>query len=260
MEVIVTIYAAVFGLCFGSFANVLIYRLPRGESVVKPPSHCPACDRRLAAADLIPVLSFLLLRGRCRYCKARISPRYPLVEAACALLFAGMALYTGPALSLIPLCLLAFVLLCVSGADIDTREIPDGLVVFGAVCGILWVAASFVLPTGAPLWSDALLGALAGASPLFLIDRLTILLLKKDGFGYGDIKLMAMAGLYLGWKLALVSLLFAVVAGGLFGAVLMIIRRVEKGAYLAFGPFLSAGVLASLWFCRPFLDMLFSGW
>lgn len=257
MLTLAIIYAALFGLCFGSFANVLIGRLPKGGSVVSPPSHCDACGRRLEARDLIPVLSWLLLRGRCRFCKERISPRVPAVELGCAILFVCVTAHTGPDISAVPLCALAFTLLCVSCIDADTCEIPDGLIIFGSSVGIVWVIISIFMDTGAPAWHDALLGAFCGAAPLFLIDRLSLLLLKKDGFGYGDVKLMAMAGLFLGWKLAFVSLFFAVVAGGAYAAFLLISRRAERGAYLAFGPFLSAGVIAALWFGQRFLELMF---
>lgn len=257
LQTITTIYALLLGLCFGSFANVLIYRLPLGQSIVQPPSHCPSCDNRLTALDLIPVLSWLFLRGRCRYCGERVSARYPIIETICAALFAGMAVYAGPSPAVLPLCVLAFVLLCVSCIDMQTQEIPDGLLLLSAGFGIVWVTASHFLSLGAPVWHDALLGALAGALPLFLIDRVSILLLGQDGFGYGDVKLMAMAGLFLGWQSALLSLFFAVVAGGIFGAALLLTHRAEKGSYLVFGPFLAAGVLAALWFGQPLLDLVF---
>lgn len=256
LQVLTAIYSILFGLCFGSFANVIIYRLPRRESIVKPPSRCPACGRRLAAADLLPVLSWLFLRGRCRYCNERVPWRYPVVELACASLFAAIAAYSGTEVKVIPLCALAFMLLCVSVIDIDTLEIPNGLLIFGAAVAVVWVASSHFLRLGAPEIRDSLFGSLAGALPLLIIDRLCLLLLKKDGFGFGDVKLMAVAGLYLGWKPALVSLLFAVVSGGIFGAVLLA-RRAKQGTYMAFGPFLSMGVLAALWFGKPFLDALF---
>lgn len=260
LQTITVAYATLFGLCFGSFANVVIYRLPRGESIVMPPSHCPACGRRLSAADLVPVLSWLFLRGHCRYCGAPVAWRYPAVETACAALFAGMAVYTGPQLHVVPLCALAFMLLCVAVIDYDTQEIPDGLLIFGAVTGILWIGASYLLHIGAPSVLGGLLGAIAGALPLLLIDRISLLLLKKDGFGYGDVKLMAVAGLYLGWALTLTALLFAVVGGGIIGAILLTRQgknRNENGTYMPFGPFLAAGVLASLWFGERFLAALF---
>ena len=251
-------YAFLFGLCFGSFANVLIRRLPRGLPVITPPSACPECGQRLRAWDLVPVLSWLVLRGRCRYCNGPVSVRYPAVELLCGLLFAGMALLT-PTLSAIPLALFAFVLLCVSAIDIDTREIPDGLLVFGGVVGVLWVALGRFAPAAFPLVpgiAGAALGALAGGLTLFLVDMLVLLLAKKYGFGFGDVKLMAMAGLFLGWQLVAVAFVFAFVSGGAFAAFLLLTRRAKRGDYLAFGPFLAVGCLCALWWGRAFIGLL----
>ena len=259
LENLTKIYALILGLCLGSFANVAVCRIPRNESVLSPPSRCLKCGRRLAITDLIPVVSWLLLRGRCRYCGERIALRYPVTEATCALLFFGMACYTGANLSVIPLCVLTFVLLCISLVDIETQEIPDPLLIVGAAAGLLWIAVDTVFvrfDLFAPHWADALLGAVAGAAPLFLIDRIAIILLGKEGFGFGDVKLMLMAGLFLGWKLALVSLLFAVIAGGAFGAYMMAAKKLERGSYMPFGPFLTIGSLMSLWFGPAFIRLL----
>ena len=253
------IYVLIFGLCFGSFANVVIYRLPRKLSIIMPPSHCPACNKRLAARDLFPVISWMALRGRCRFCGVCISLRYPTVEAVCAGLFFAMARFAGMSLSTLPLCLLAFVLLCVSFIDWDTQEIPDGLLIFGFLVGLAWLGAAWFSPAlfpFAPLWHDALLGLLAGALPLFLLDQLTLLLVKKDGFGFGDVKLMAVLGLFLGWQMTFAAFFFAFVAGGTYGAFLLITRRAEQGTYIAFGPFLCAGSLLALWFGKPFIKLL----
>jgi leader peptidase (prepilin peptidase)/N-methyltransferase len=158
---------------------------------------------------------------------------------------------------LVPLCLLAFSLLCVGIIDSQTQEIPDGLVIFTAAVGILWVGGSFFFPSlGAPVWFDALLGAIAGAAPLFAIDRLCLLFLGKPGFGFGDIKFMAAAGLFLGWQLSLTALFFAVIIGGLLAGVLILTRRIKSGSYVAFGPFLCAGILLSLWFGNPFWGVM----
>jgi len=257
MRLYVMLNAALFGLVFGSFANVVIYRLPRGESIADPPSHCPSCGKNLAFIDLIPVFSWLFLRGRCRYCRLKISWRYPAVEALCAALFFGMAAHAGPRVSVVPLCALAFTLVCVSVIDADSQTIPDGLIITGAVFGVAWVIASNFFDLGAPSVTDALLGAVAGAGPLFLIDRVCLLLLKKDGFGFGDVKLMLMTGLFTGPRLAFASLVFAVVAGGLFGCALIVTGRIKKGGYFAFGPFLAAGVIAALWFGNPAIEFLF---
>jgi len=258
LENLMKIYAVLFGLCFGSFANVVIYRIPRGESIVSPPSRCPQCGRRLTLIDLIPALSWLILRGRCRYCKVRVSCRYPVVEIMCAALFIGNVIFMGVGWQVIPLCVLAFVLLCIAWIDFDIQEIPDGLVIAGAVAGILWVIAGVIFPdVDSPVWHDALLGAVAGAAPLFLIDKLTMIFAGKEGFGFGDVKLMAMAGLFLGWQLTLVSLLFAVVSGGVLGAVLLASKKVKQGGYMPFGPFLAVGIIASLWFGEKFIGVLF---
>jgi len=172
-------------------------------------------------------------------------------------------------------------LLSVSVIDADTQEIPDGLLIFGAIVGAIWVIVGNLLPFvydkifshwssvfglrtdylfitafNAPIWYDALLGALAGAAPLFIIDRFVMLTLKKDGFGFGDVKLMAVAGLFLGWRLTLVSFFFAFMLGGLIMGFLLAIKRVEKGSYLAFGPYLSAGVLLAMWFGEGFMRLV----
>jgi leader peptidase (prepilin peptidase)/N-methyltransferase len=173
------------------------------------------------------------------------------------MLFFFMALYAGISLSLFPLCLFAFVLLCVSVIDAKTQEIPNGLLIFGAAVGAVWVGAGCFLPAlDSPPLTDALPGILAGGLPLFVIDRLVLLLIKKDGFGFGDVKLMAMAGLYLGWELTLAAFFFAFIAGGGYGAFLLATRRAGRNEYIAFGPFLCAGALAALWFGESFLYLL----
>ena len=243
-------YAAIIGLCFGSFANVLVYRLPRKLSVVRPPSACPACGKRLRLWAMIPIVSWLFLRRRCCYCGIRISVRYPLVEMICAILFVGMIVFVS-GLSVIPLSFFAFILLCITLIDWEIQEIPDGLIIAGTAVGFLWVAAAFFAPNllhSAPNWHEALLGVLAGGLPLLVLDRISLWLLKKDGFGYGDVKLMAMAGLFLGWQLIFAAFFFAFITAGCYAAFLLLSGRAKRGAYIAFGPFLCAGSLFALWF------------
>jgi len=251
-------FAFIMGLCFGSFGNVLIYRMPNNASILSPPSYCPGCKNRLKPSDLIPVISWIILRGKCRFCKKSISVRYPLIELASGLLFLVSVLFTA-SLSAIPIAIFLFILLVVSMTDWDTQEIHDKVLIFGSIVGVLWsgFGGHDFFPY-APHWTDALLGVVAGALPLFLIDRITILLLKKDGFGYGDVKLMAMVGLFLGWQLTLVAFVFAFMFGGLFGAFLMLTKKVGRGSYIAFGPFLCAGTALSLFFGEVFIAMLFN--
>ena len=259
MDVIWIVCGFLLGLIIGSFANVVIYRLPRGRSVVWPSSACFHCARRLAAWELVPVFSWLVLRGRCRSCGEPISGRYIFVELLCGVLFAAMVLHT-PTLSAVPLMSFAFVLLTVSFIDWDTQEIPDGLLLVGGVAGLVWVAVGWLSPhlrPYSPCWRDALLGVLAGALPLLIVDRLVIILLKKDGFGYGDVKLMAMVGLFLGWQLTLMAFFFAFVSGGAYATYLICTKRAQRGDYLAFGPFLCFGSVVSLWFGWDFIRWIF---
>jgi leader peptidase (prepilin peptidase)/N-methyltransferase len=259
-DIFYIVSALIVGLCFGSFANVLIYRLPKGLSIVKPASACPSCGKKLKPIDLFPVFSWIFLLGKCRACKKKISPRYLFVELLCGLLFASMA-YFSTTLSAVPLAIFVFVLLTISFIDAEIQEIPDGLVITGAIAGIFWVAGGHFMPEFFPHaqpWQDALLGIVAGAAPLFIIDRITLLLIKKDGFGYGDVKLMAMVGLFIGWELMLVAFLLSFISGAIFAVWLMVAGKAKRGGYMAFGPFLCIGTIAAFWVGEFLLDWYFS--
>lgn len=228
----------VSGLVAGSFLNVCIWRLPRGESVVFPPSHCPACGRRLAWRDMVPVLSYVFLRGRCRYCGGRISPRYPLVEAVTGAAFLFLLFRYGPAPGLAAALVLTCVLEVAAFVDLEHMRIPNGLLLAGAVAGFL-----LNLLPGGPGLREMALGAVAGAGPL-----LAVVLASRGGMGWGDVKLAAVAGLYLGWRLALTGLFLGVLAGGVAAAGLLITRRVRRRDPIPFGPFLAAGFwVAMVW-------------
>ena len=245
------------GLSMGSFANVLVYRIPKQISIIRPSSKCPSCEVPIAFYDLLPLVSWAVLKGRCRHCNANISLRYPFTELACALLFMGMALFT-MSLSVVFLSVFGFVLLTVSLIDWDTQELPDGLLLVAFITGVLWVAAGHFtnLFPKSPGFFDAGLGILAGAAPLLVIDRLVLALAKKDGFGYGDVKLMAVAGIFLGWSAVIVAFFFAFISGGVYAVYLRVTGRAEPGAYLAFGPFLCGGVIAALWFGQVFWNLI----
>jgi leader peptidase (prepilin peptidase)/N-methyltransferase len=237
------------GLCVGSFLNVCIYRIPNKISIRKPPSHCPECKARLSAAELVPVASWLLLRGRCRHCGKPISPHYLGVELLTGALYL-ICWWRLPRLeALVPALVLTGVLVASAFIDAEHSIIPNGIVLFGAVAG-----AVCAVTTGRPAARDALLGALAGGAPLMAIDVVSRMILRKDGMGGGDVKLMAMAGLFLGWKAVLLALVLAVAAGGLAGAVLLALRVMKKGDYFPFGPFLAAGCFVSLAFGSGILE------
>ncbi len=254
MIVFFAVVTFIFGLLIGSFLNVCIYRIPIKMSIVAPRSHCPVCKHQLNALDLLPVLSWICSLGKCRYCGDRFSIRYMFIELGTGALFLAGYLWFDLSWMLLAYMVLTSVLLVVAFIDIDHGIIPDELVIFGMVASIPLIAFGIVPGYQSGFWSnalDALLGLLAGAVPLILIDLMARWLLKRDGMGGGDIKLMAMVGLFLGWKLTLLALLIAVYAGGLVGIVILIRKRRQqknsndeednKGITMPFGPFLALG-------------------
>jgi len=244
-----SIYAGVlvflFGTLMGSFYNVCIYRIPNSMSVVKPPSHCENCSHPLAPLDLIPILSWVLLGRKCRYCKAPLSVRYPLIELLTGVLF--VLLFIKFRLSWQFLLYLAFIsiLIMVAFIDIDHRYIPDRFVLIGLALG----AGSLFIPMIS--WQDSLFGGLIGGGSLLLMDLSGRLVFKKEGMGFGDVKLMGMAGLFLGVQRTIVSLLAAVWVAAVVGIVILHRRKEgkeETDHYMPFGPFLAAGCALSIFF------------
>lgn len=237
-EIVTCIAIAVVGLVVGSFLNVCIARIPRGESIVFGRSHCMSCGAPIKPYDLVPVISYIVLRGRCRNCKAKISPRYPTVELLNALMW--LAAYFAFGLTAKGLIAMAFlsVLIVISFIDIDTKLIPNGLVLCLAAVGVL----ACIFDTSMPFYEN-LLGVLAAGGPL-----LFIMLVSRGGMGGGDIKFMAAAGLTLGWKLSLVSLFFAFIVGAVFGLIYMLAAGKDKKSQIPFAPFLSVGTVIALFF------------
>lgn len=229
------------GLLVGSFLNVCIHRLPRGESIVTPPSACPGCRRRIRWHDNIPVLSYLLLRGRCRDCRAAISPRYPLVEATSGVLFWLAAAMAPDPLTMFVQWALVSALLVVALIDLDHQIIPDAITLPGAVLGLA------VMPfAGFTPW-HGLLGALAGGGSLYLTAWGYRRLTGVEGMGMGDVKLMAMVGAFVGVKGALTVIFLGSAAGAVVGAALLGFGRAHRRTALPFGTFLApAAVLVVL--------------
>jgi leader peptidase (prepilin peptidase)/N-methyltransferase len=231
----------VFGALVGSFLNVCIHRLPLGESVVFPASHCPHCQQPIAPYDNIPIVSYALLRGRCRACGGGISARYPVVEALtgiCAVVAVG-------ALGLTPHALLAFAflsaLIVVTFVDLDYQIIPDAISLPGIGIGF---AAAFIL--GDPSWSASLAGILLGGGLLWGVAEGYHRLTGREGMGGGDIKLLAMIGAFLGWQAVPVTLMIASLAGTVVGVGLMVVQRRDSRTAIPFGPFLAVGATCAL--------------
>jgi leader peptidase (prepilin peptidase) / N-methyltransferase len=229
---VIVVVAGFFGLVIGSFLNVVIHRVPIRQSIVRPSSRCPSCGERIESFDNLPVLSYLVLRGRCRTCKARISPRYPLVEALTGVLFALAAYRFGLSLSLAWALVLISVLVALAGTDLEHRLLPNAIVVLAAMVGFLLSAV-----VDLERWWIYPVSAVAVAAGLFALA-----LAYPGGMGMGDVKMGGMLGAFLGPYAALAVFIGALL-GALVGGVLMVTGAVERGSALPFGVFLAlAGI------------------
>lgn len=226
----------VIGLVLGSFANVVIYRLPRGESIISPASKCPHCGHPIRPYDNVPLISYLLLRGRCRDCGGRISLRYPLVELAAGVLLLTLYLRYGISLHWVGASLFSLLLLVIFFIDLEHRIIPNLLTYPGIILGLTLSAANGRLANAT--------GAALGAGLFFVL----VILVSHGGMGLGDAKLGAMMGAFLGWPLIAVALVVSFVAGGAAGALLVLLRLRSRKDVIPFGPALAlGGIIALLW-------------
>jgi leader peptidase (prepilin peptidase)/N-methyltransferase len=249
LQTLLGIYAAVLGLIVGSYLNVLIYRLPLGISTVFPRSRCPHCGTAIRAYDNLPVLSFLLLRGRCRQCGARISWRYPAVEAATAALFLACFLRFGISLQAPVAALFCALMLALTMIDYDHMILPDKLTWPGIALGILlqpFVGWTRLWPGPWGAMAGAVLGAALGAGILLAVWIAWYLWRHEEGMGLGDVKMLAAIGAFLGWKGVLVALFLGALSGAVVGLTLMAFRGLDFKAKLPFGVFLALGGVIAL--------------
>lgn len=237
------VFVFVVGAAIGSFLNVCIYRIPAGESIVSPRSRCPQCLTPIRWHQNIPLLSYALIRGRCANCHAPISLRYPLVEALTGLLFLLVFLRYGLHPVTLVFWLFAAALVAITFIDLDHQIIPDVISLPGIVVGF---ACSFAVPW--MTWLDSLLGIVIGGGSLYLVAVGYELLTKKEGMGFGDVKMLAMIGAFLGWKAVFPVIFLSSLAGTLVGVPLMLIKRADGKLAIPFGPFLALGALVMvLW-------------
>ena len=249
------LYAAVFlfGAMVGSFLNVCIHRLPRDESIVRPRSKCPGCQNQIAWYDNVPVLSYLLLRGRCRSCGTKVSAVYPLVETLTGALAAALLYRFGPGPDGAIYFAFAAALVVITFIDLEFQIIPDVISIPGIPIG--WVCAFLALEQVTLV--DSLLGALLGGGILYAVASGYYFFTKREGMGGGDVKLLAMIGAFLGWK----SVLFTLFAASLVGSVIGLLaawRSGDGGKYaIPFGPFLAAGALVYVFWGQEILACYF---
>jgi leader peptidase (prepilin peptidase) / N-methyltransferase len=244
------------GLLIGSFLNVVVHRVPRRESVVSPPSACPSCQTPIRARDNVPVAGWVLLKGRCRDCDAAISPRYPLVELGCAVLFAVMALRFGLDPALPAYLYLAAVGLALALIDLDVKRLPDVLTLPSYPVAVVLLGLAALLGSDSGSFPRAVLGGVAMFALYF-----ALCFAYPAGMGFGDVKLAGVLGLYtawLGWGVWAAGLFLGFLYGGLVGVLLVALRRGGRKTQLPFGPFMLLGVLTVVLVGQPLIDAYLS--
>ena len=239
--------AALFGLCIGSFLNVVIYRLPRGQSLATPPSRCRTCGYSLRWFDNIPVVSWVWLRGRCRKCGTGVSWQYPLVELVTGALFVLVVWLTPPGPLMASRLLLICILIALFGIDLEHQILPNSITLPAIAIGVL---LSLIAPPG---WKDALIGVVLGGGILYAIAWGYYLWRREEGMGMGDVKMLAMIGAFLGWKAVLVTLVLSSFAGAFIGLGLMAVQRGSMKYALPFGTFLAIGAVVAMFVGEPLI-------
>jgi len=236
------------GLIIGSFFNVVIYRLPRGESVITPPSHCPSCNTRLKTVDLIPVLSYIIYRGKCRYCGAKISLQYPIVELLTAILYLLVYVKFGFTLEGFIYLFLISILIIISFIDLNEKIIPNLLsysgIIIGLILSLIFNHISFL---------SAILGLLI---PSLLL--LIIALIFKGGMGIGDVKLVGMIGTFTGYLYPLIGIFIGALVGSIVFLPLLITGKIGKKTRIPFGPLISLGTIIMILYGERLIDLYWS--
>ena len=263
----IAVFVFLFGLVIGSFLNVCISRLPQGKSVVTPSSRCPKCGKSIKPYDNVPVLSYLFLGGKCRACKTRISPIYPAVELLTGLLFLTCYVVYGNSVETIKWAAFSAILVVLIFTDWRERLLPDTVNFAGLAIGLiisffvrpedgaaLWIANHlFEFPPPAPIisFADALIGAAVGGGVLWLVGEGYFRLRGREGMGLGDVKMMLMAGAFLGLRRTLLTILLGSVLGAILGAIFILSSRKGSDYELPFGTFLGAAALLVVFFGTP---------
>jgi leader peptidase (prepilin peptidase)/N-methyltransferase len=232
-------YVTLLGLMLGSFMNVCIYRLPRGLSPVRPRSGCPNCGHMLAWYENVPVVSYLVLRGRCRKCRVAISPMYPIIEAITGAVFLAGYLWYGPSALLIVRLAFAWAMIALFVIDYQHQILPNVITIPGIVVGIL----SNIL--AGPGWIASIIGAAVGAGSLYAIAEIYYRVRHEEGLGMGDVKMLGMIGAFLGWKLVLLTLVISSFLGSIVGVFVLVSRKESLKYAMPFGTFLAVGALVA---------------
>jgi len=231
----------VLGLIVGSFSNVCIYRIPRNESIIYPASHCPKCRSKIKPVDNIPLLSYILLKGRCHNCKSKISIQYPIVELLTGLIYLIIYLIYGLSIQSLIYIILSSALIIIAFIDLNEQIVPDIISLPGIIIGFI---LSFFVPY--ILFINSALGVVVGGGIILIIGLAGSVIFKKEAMGGGDVKLAAMIGAFLGWRYIIISLFLGFFLGALAGIILILSKIKSREDVLPFGPFIVLGSLITL--------------
>ena len=232
------VFVILFGLLIGSFLNVCIYRIPREESISFPPSHCTSCGTRLKWYDLVPVFSYLFLKGKCRTCGEKISIRYPIIELSNCLLYVALYAEYGLAPELVKFAFLGSLLIVIGMIDFDTTDVYLKTTLTGIILGITWIVISYF--TSGEIITYVAGGALAGGI-------IALIILLTHGMGWGDFEICLMIGLFLGLKLSVLMIFLSFVLGGIVGLILIVTKKKSRKDYIPFGPYIAlSGIITML--------------
>jgi len=237
------LFSIIFGAMVGSFLNVCIFRLPKEESIIWPGSHCPYCKNPIEFYDNIPLVSYILLKGKCRHCKKPISFQYPSIEGITALSSLFLIIKFGPSLSYLFYFAFVAALIVITVIDLYHQIIPDVISLPGIGMGLL---ASLIIPQ--ITFFNSLIGVLLGGGSLFIVGTFYQWLFKREGMGGGDVKLLAMIGAFLGWKAVILTILLSSLIGSIIGILIMVIKGKDFKYAIPFGPFLSLGAVIALFY------------
>ncbi|MBE6062358.1 MAG: prepilin peptidase [Clostridium butyricum] len=241
------IFVFILGLVIGSFLNVCIYRIPMNESIIFPASHCTSCKHSLHVLDLIPVMSYLMLKGRCRYCENRISIRYPILELFNAILYLLIYYKFGIDILTLKYCMLVSLLIVISIIDYNTQNVYSITILVGVVISSLFILIQYILYDQSSF--NFILGGIIGA----LIIGLVVFATK--GMGEGDIEIAGICGLFIGYKIIFLSLFIAIIVGGIFAIGILLLKVKEAKDKIAFGPFIAIGTIISIMYGSELIEM-----
>lgn len=240
------IILAILGMVIGSFLNVCICRIPNEESISYPPSHCINCNHRLMPLDLIPILSFVFLRGRCRYCEKKILFQYPIIEVLNCILYIIVLFKYGISITTLKYCILISILIVISVIDYKTQYVYGSTIIFGFICGFLFLVVQLIV------YKNGAFDSIAGCIIGFLIIKIIAFITK--GMGDGDAEIAAVCGLFLGIKGILIGLFLGFIIGGVIGIIIIILKLKKIKDKIAFGPFIAIGTFISMMWANEILD------